>query len=80
MTRSTTLRGPGWQATPASPSPGRPPAGANGLLLVIAPAGLVLPAVHRGLAAGQAVILLQRRWHWWRFTSPASSPSAWCWP
>jgi hypothetical protein len=60
----------GWQATPGQPIPraARQPA-ANGLLLVM----LLLVWFSSILAwlAGQAVILLQRRWHWWRFTLAA---------
>jgi hypothetical protein len=59
----------GWQATPGQPIPraARQPA-ANGLLLVMlllvwfSPLSIVVWLVR------QAVILLQRRWHWWRFT------------
>jgi hypothetical protein len=58
----------GWQAPPGQPIPraARQPS-ANGLLLVL----LLLVWFSLSIVAwlvGQAVILLQRRWHWWRFT------------
>jgi hypothetical protein len=73
VTRSNhPVPGHGWQATPGQPIPraARQPA-ANGLLLVMlllvwfSPLSIVVWLV------GQAVILLQRRWHWWRFTLTA---------
>jgi hypothetical protein len=73
MTRSNhPAPGHGWQTTPGQPIPraARQPA-ANGLLLVILMlVWFSLPSIVAWLA-GQAVILLQRRWHWWRFTLAA---------
>jgi hypothetical protein len=59
----------GWQATPGQPIPraARQPA-ANGLLLVMLVLFWFSPLSIVAWLAGQAVILLQRRWHWWRFT------------
>ena len=59
----------GWQATPGQPIPraARQPA-ANGLLLVIVVLVWFSPLSIVAWLAGQAVILLQRRWHWWRFS------------
>jgi hypothetical protein len=61
--------GRGWQATPGQPIPraARQPA-ANGLLLVILLLVWFSPLSLLAWLVGQAVILLQRRWHWWRFT------------
>jgi hypothetical protein len=61
--------GHGWQATPGQPIPraARQPA-ANGLLLVMVLLVWFSPLSILAWLAGQAVILLQRRWHWWRFT------------
>jgi len=57
---------------PASRSPraARQPA-ANGLLLVMLVLVWFSPLSILAWLAGQAVILLQRRWHWWRFTLAA---------
>jgi hypothetical protein len=62
----------GWQATPGQPIPraARQPA-ANGLLLVMLLLVWFSPLSILVWLAGQAVILLQRRWHWWRFTLAA---------
>jgi hypothetical protein len=59
----------GWQATPGQPIPraARQPA-ANGLLLVMLLLVWFSPLSILAWLLGQAVILLQRRWHWWRFT------------
>jgi hypothetical protein len=64
--------GHGWQATPGQPIPraARQPA-ANGLLLVMLLLVWFSPLSIVVWLLGQAVILLQRRWHWWRFTLAA---------
>jgi len=64
--------GHGWQATPGQPIPraARQPA-ANGLLVVMLVLVWFSPLSIVAWLAGQAVILLQRRWHWWRFTLAA---------
>jgi hypothetical protein len=61
--------GHGWQVTPGQPIPraARQPA-ANGLLLVMVLLVWFSPLSIVAWLVGQAVILLQRRWHWWRFT------------
>jgi hypothetical protein len=58
----------GWQATPGQPIPraARQPA-ANGLLLVMLVLFWFSPLSIVTWLISQAVILLQRRWHWWRF-------------
>jgi hypothetical protein len=62
----------GWQATPGQPIPraARQPA-ANGLLLVMLVLVWFSPLSIVAWLVGQAVILLQRRWHWWRFSVAA---------
>jgi hypothetical protein len=70
VTRSNhSAPGHGWQATPGEPIPraARQPA-ANGLLLIILVLVWFSPLSIVAWLIGQAVILLQRRWHWWRFT------------
>jgi hypothetical protein len=64
--------GHGWQATPGQPIPraARQPA-ANGLLLVMLLLIWFSPLSILAWLLGQAVILLQRRWHWWRFSLAA---------
>jgi FAD/FMN-containing dehydrogenase len=59
----------GWQATHGQPIPraARQPA-ANGFLLVMLLLVWFSPPSLVAWLVGQAVILLQRRWHWWRFT------------
>jgi hypothetical protein len=59
----------GWQATPGQPIPraARQPA-ANGLLLVMLLLVWFSPLSIVAWLLGQVAILLQRRWHWWRFT------------
>jgi hypothetical protein len=59
----------GWQATPGQPIPraARQPA-ASGLLLVMVLLVWFSPLSIVAWLLGQAVILLQRRWHWWRFS------------
>jgi hypothetical protein len=61
--------GRGWRATPGQPIPraARQPA-ANGLLLVMLLLVWFSPLSIVAWLVGQAVILLQHRWHWWRFT------------
>ena len=69
MTRSNhPAPGHGWLATPGQPIPraARQPA-ANGLLLVILVLVWFSPLSIVAWLLGQAVILLQRRWHWCRF-------------
>jgi hypothetical protein len=67
----TNLAG-GWQATPANPIPraARQPA-ANGLLLVMLVLFWFSPLSLLAWLVGQAVILLQHCWHWWRFALAA---------
>jgi hypothetical protein len=59
----------GWQATSGQPIPraARQPA-ANGLLLVMLLLVWFSPLSIVAWLLGQAVILVQRRWHWWRFS------------
>jgi hypothetical protein len=59
----------GWQATPGNPIPraARQPA-ANGLLLTLLLLFWFSPLSLVAWLVGQAAILLQKRWHWWRFT------------
>jgi hypothetical protein len=59
----------GWQATPGQPIPraARQPA-ANGLLLVMLVLVWFSPLSIVAWLLGQGAILLQWRWHWWRFT------------
>jgi hypothetical protein len=61
--------GRGSRATPGQPIPraARQPA-ANGLILVMLLLVWFSPLSILAWLLGQAVILLQRRWHWWRFT------------
>ena len=61
--------GHGWQATPGQPIPraARQPAAITALMVMLvliwfSPLSIIV------WLAGQAVILLQRRWHWWRFS------------
>jgi hypothetical protein len=64
--------GRGWQATPGQPIPraaGQP--ATNGPLLVMLLLVWFSPLSIVAWLVGQAVILLQRRWHWWRFTLAA---------
>ena len=74
MNRPLEPRNPagGWQATPGHPIPraARQPA-ANGLLLVMVVLVWFSPLSIVAWLVGQAVILLQRRWHWWRFALAA---------
>jgi hypothetical protein len=73
MTRSNhSAPGHGWQATPGQPIPraARQPV-ANGLLLVMLLLVWFSPLSIAAWLLGQAVILLQHRWHWWRFTLAA---------
>jgi hypothetical protein len=70
MTRSNhPAPGHGWQTTVGQsiPRAARQPA-ANGLLLVMLALVWLSPLPLVAWLVGQAVILLQRRWHWWRFT------------
>jgi hypothetical protein len=70
VNRPTHPRNPagGWQATPGQPIPraARQPA-ANGLLLVMLLLVWFSPLSIVAWLLGQVAILLQRRWHWWRF-------------
>jgi hypothetical protein len=70
MTHPTDPRNPagGWQPTPGHPIPraARQPA-ANGLLLTLLLLAWLSPLSLVVWPVGLAVILLQRRWHWWRF-------------
>jgi hypothetical protein len=63
---------PGLAGHPGQPIPraARQPA-ANGLLLIILLLVWISPLSIVAWLIGQAVILLQRRWHWWRFTLAA---------
>ena len=84
VNRPTHPRNParGWQATPGQPIPraARQPA-ANGLLLVMLLLVWISPLSIVAWLLGQAVILLQRRWHWWRFTLASLAwHRRWCWP
>jgi hypothetical protein len=71
----------GWQATPGQPIPraARQPT-ANGLLLVMLLLVWFSPLSILAWLVGQAVILLQRRWHCGTSPSPPSPRWAWCWP
>jgi hypothetical protein len=71
----------GWQAIPGQPIPraARQPA-ATGLLLVMVLLFWFSPLSIVAWLLGQAVVLLQGRWHWWRFTVASLPGSVWCWP